>query len=158
MEKQVDYSRIITKYSSLTIPLLLYKKFHENTCCWYSLEAPRWKKAKGSMAIWSQNTRKPQTRLWQAWPQKLIVRYWPSETFLGGRCHLICGKTHHHAIKEGSKAINHNLVNNHACSLSQIFHTVTCLFVASINSQCPNQPKNILPLFLKRGRVNKKPA
>ena len=47
--------------------------------------------------------------------------------------HLIWGSTHRRAIKEGSKVLNHNWVNNHACSLPQNIHVTACLYVASDN-------------------------
>ena len=39
-------------------------------------------------------------------------------------------------IKEGSKAINHNWVNNHACSLPQNIHVLTYLFVSALPTLC----------------------
>ena len=84
-------------------------------------------KAKGSIKIWSQNTRKPHTgpnhRQWQSGAYHLKqIEEGPSFSL-----------THRLAIKEKRKVINHNCVNSHACTLSQNIHIVTYHFVASDN-------------------------
>ena len=58
-------------------------------------------------------------------PQTLIVRHRPSETDWGGSHHLVLGRNHYRAIKEGSKALNPNWINNNACSLA--YHRVSML-------------------------------
>ena len=68
-------------------------------------------------------------------PQTLRVRYGPSETDWAGIRHLVWGpSTHRRAIKAGSKVVNHNWVNNSACSVPHNIYVVhaTYLFVASL--------------------------
>ena len=69
-----------------------------------------------------------------AQPQTLTVRRRPCDTDWGESRHLDWGPTHRRATEEGSKAINHNWGNNHACNLPQNIHIVTYLFVASVAS------------------------
>ena len=59
----------------------------------------------------------------------LIVRHGPSETDWGGSRHLVWGQIHRREIKDGSKAINHNWVNNHVYSLPKNIHVVSYLLL-----------------------------
>ena len=70
-------------------------------------------------AIWSQNTRKPQTGPRPARPQTLTVWRQPYETIWIGSFHLVYEMTNRRAIKEGRKVINHKWVKNHTCSFPQ---------------------------------------
>ena len=74
-----------------------------------------WKKAKCSMAYWSQNTRKPQTTPRCTRTQTLIVRY------CGGSRRLFWELIHRRAIKQWSKAINHIIVLITMHALCRIF-------------------------------------
>ena len=71
-----------------------------------------WNKAKGSKEARIQEHHKQEHN---EPDQTLIVRHQPSEW----SHHLVWGPTDHCAVKVRSKVINHNWVNNHACSLPQ---------------------------------------
>ena len=113
-------------------------------------EKQSWNKAKSWMTIWRQNKIKPQTK--PRWGQlhTLIVRHRPFEIARLGSRNLIWGPTHRRAVKQGSKVINHNLVNNHACSLPQNINVVT--FIATDNLFKKN---SVLPtIFLNFNRLS----
>ena len=59
-------------------------------------------------------------------------------TTLAGSRYLVWWLTHHRVIKQGSKIINHNWVQNYACSLTQNIHVVT-IFVVSVSIVPKNQ-------------------
>ena len=77
-----------------------------------------WNKVKGSMSIWSKNIRKPQTRPRRTRLHTVTVRLRRETPF--------CLRTYpYHAIKVGTKGINHNWVDNNACSLQHNVNVVT---------------------------------
>ena len=53
--------------------------------------------------------------------------------YLNRRVFVMWGSTHRRAIEEWSKALNHNLDNNHACGLPQNIHVTACLYTVSDN-------------------------
>ena len=93
-------------------------------------------KLKSAIAFWSQTTRNPlKGPLW-ARQRTVIVRLQPSETDWERSHHLVWRPTHCCAIKKGSKAINHNWVIYHACSLAQNLHVFTYFFLQWVPIYC----------------------